>query len=235
MHVPYDGDFYKKHPLTCDPDDLWGQVRRTVHGQPVPEEQIQMIVDAVVQGLKLESADFVLDLCCGNGALSDRVFAHCSGGLGVDFSPPLIEVAHRRFQRPPHQCFELASVDDWLVREEPTDRFSVAFCYGSFSYLSEEVATLMLREVAFRFPLVRRFFLGNLPDLDQRAVLVGNRPWVPGDERRAETQFGIMRSMREFEELAALTGWKAECTKMPANFFAAAGRFDVVLTRVEHK
>ncbi len=44
---------YKEYPKTLPPDDLWGQVRRTVYGKPVSEDQIQMMVDAIVAGLEL--------------------------------------------------------------------------------------------------------------------------------------------------------------------------------------
>jgi len=30
---------YKEYPKTLDPDDVWGQVRRTVNGKPVSEDQ----------------------------------------------------------------------------------------------------------------------------------------------------------------------------------------------------
>lgn len=231
--VPYDADFYKKHPLTCDPDDLWGQVRRTVNGRPVSEAQIQAIVDAVRAGLDLQPNDVLLDLCCGNGALSDRVFSLCAGGVGVDFSPPLIETALARFAVPGQREYVLDSADVWVEAAPGAERFTVALCYGSFSYLDEGAARRLLYGLATRFPSVRRVFLGNLPDLLRREALVGGRPWAPGDERRHDTQFGIMRSEAELAALAAACGWRAELRRMPEGFYGAGLRYDAVLVRPE--
>jgi SAM-dependent methyltransferase len=231
--VPYNADFYKEHPLTCDPDDLWGQVRRTVQGRPVSEEQIQLIVDAIKAGLELRTDDVLLDLCCGNGALTDRLFDLCSGGLGVDFSPPLIEVANRRFARNPDRKYVLSAVDAWLDDQAPSDRYTVALCYGSFSYLSVPAVETVLSQVRARFPRVRAMYLGNLPDKEQLERLVGSRPWTPGDEDRHDTQFGCMRTAAEVRALASVYGWQASIHRMPDHFYASGARFDAILVRPE--
>jgi SAM-dependent methyltransferase len=231
--VPYDANFYKKHPLTCDPDDLWGQVRRTVKGKPVGEDQIQLIVDAVTSGLGLKADDRLLDLCCGNGALTDRIFTRCEGGCGVDFSEPLIEVARRRFEDGSRSKYVLSDVVEWVGDAQNSGPYSVALCYGSFSYLSTSQAEALLRNLWLNFPSVRSFFLGNLPDRAQLARLVGDRPWCDGDENRPDTQFGIMRTDEEITTLANKAGWHAHAVRMPAEFFAAEARYDAVLTRRE--
>ena len=100
-------NFYKEHPKTCSPDDFWGQVKRTVNGTPVTQDQIDMIVDAVIKQLHLDLEDTLLDLCCGNGALSTLFFKYCKGGLGVDFSEYLISIANRNFALPPDQTYIL--------------------------------------------------------------------------------------------------------------------------------
>ena len=78
---------YKDYPKTVPEEDFWGQVRRTVNGKPVPEEQIKMIVDAILAGLALRPEDNCLDIACGNGYLSSYLFPHCQSLFGVDASP----------------------------------------------------------------------------------------------------------------------------------------------------
>lgn len=65
---------FKEHPKTVAQDDFWAQVKRTVNGQPVSQEQIDMIVARVKSGLILQRGDKLLDLACGNGALSRYFF-----------------------------------------------------------------------------------------------------------------------------------------------------------------
>ena len=74
MIYPKSDYFHKEYPKTLDPDDLWGQVRRTVNGKPVSDAQIALIVAAIRDGLQFSKEDVVLDLACGNGALSSYFF-----------------------------------------------------------------------------------------------------------------------------------------------------------------
>ena len=43
MTDPPELSFYKEHPKTCDPEDFWGQVKRTVN------ERYEMIFKAVTR------------------------------------------------------------------------------------------------------------------------------------------------------------------------------------------
>ncbi len=221
--------FYKEHPKTCAPKDYWRQVARTRDGEPVGEDQIQMIVDGVLAGLELSAADVLLDLCCGNGALSDRIFARCNGGLGVDFSPALIEVAKRDFERP-DRVYVLEDVLAFIERTPDTARFTKALCYGSFMYLPEDVAEGVLRTVGARFAGVTRLMIGNLPDRHKARQFLG--PYHrPGIEDDPEAATGIWRTEEEFADLANRCGWDCSFTRQPPGFFAAGYRYDAVLTR----
>ncbi|MDG2113706.1 MAG: hypothetical protein P8N02_13955, partial [Actinomycetota bacterium] len=65
---------HKVYPQQFDRNDFWSQIKRTVNGEPVSEEDIGMIVDQVTGQLQLASADHLLDLGCGNAALAARMF-----------------------------------------------------------------------------------------------------------------------------------------------------------------
>ena len=55
--------YYENRVKSCDPDDLWRQVDRTVSGKVVAEEQIAMIETAILEGLRLARKDRLLDIC----------------------------------------------------------------------------------------------------------------------------------------------------------------------------
>src|SRR5690348_16761296 len=125
MTVESSSDYrFRHHPEECDPEDLWGQVKRTVNGNPVPEEQIEMIVQAIASGLDLAEDDVVLDLCCGNGALTTRIFQRCKGGLGVDYSKFLIEIANTRHCTRPSEQYLLSDALLYLETEDQPERFT---------------------------------------------------------------------------------------------------------------
>ncbi len=77
----FDHDAYAR---SREADDFWGQIRRTVQGVPVSDDQIALIVDTIREALRLGPDDTLLDIACGNGALSQLLFGSCARYLGVD-------------------------------------------------------------------------------------------------------------------------------------------------------
>jgi cyclopropane fatty-acyl-phospholipid synthase-like methyltransferase len=225
------GYYFKEHPKTCAPDDFWGQVKRTVNGKPVTQDQIDMIVAAVRDGLQLGGEDVVLDICCGNGALTTYFFQYSAGGLGVDFSDYLIEVARQNFVKRESEAFLLADVVEFARSHERPERFTKAVCYGSFQYLPKDAAAEFLRHLRARFTGLRAFFIGNIPDRERAASFHGKKV-AHAKLDSPETPIGIWRSREEFTKLAADTGWRASYSLMPAAYYGAGYRYDVLLTSV---
>ena len=222
---------YKEYPKTLPPDDFWGQVRRTIFGRRITEEEIGVMVDAIIRGLDLQPGDVVLDLASGNGALSSRLYPHCRSLLGVDNSAYLIEVARANFEHPPQYTFLLDDAAHYVAWEPDPTRFTKVLCYGSFSFFSGTDASNVLEALGGRFANVSRVFIGNLPDRDR-----AGRFFPKGMDYEAEmddhaSQCGTWRSEAQLHELASAAGWSSRVSLMPAGFFNAHYRFDLVLDR----
>ncbi|MGE4192818.1 MAG: class I SAM-dependent methyltransferase [Pseudodesulfovibrio sp.] len=224
-------EFYDEVVRRCEPDDFWGQVMRSMGGNRFPEERVEMIVSAIIEGLDLREDDYLLDLCCGNGALSTRVFARCRGGYGVDFSGELIRVARENFEDSPRETYQLGDVVEYLGLEPRPERFTKVVCYGSFQCLAQDDARRFLADINRRFVGVSRIFLGNMPDLDRLDDYPAGKRHSKGCEREHNSMFGVWRTKDEIVELAREAGWSAEVSTMPSSFPAATFRFDAVLTR----
>lgn len=222
---------YKEHPKTCQPKDFWGQVKRTVNGKPVSQDQIDMIVNAVVEQLELNQGDFLLDLCCGNGALTSLLVEHCQGGLGVDFSEYLIKVANENFAKPRVQTYILSDVLEFCESPITPEKFTKILCYGSFSYIESDRAERLLCLLVDKFPNITAAFIGNYPDKAKMLDFFGERDIEPGVENDPDSPIGIWRNDAEFKELANRCGWTAKIHKMPETYYAAHYRYDIVLTR----
>ncbi|RKP46187.1 class I SAM-dependent methyltransferase [Pararobbsia silviterrae] len=221
----------RHHPETCDDDDVWAQVRRTVNGRPVSAEQIAMIVAQITTALELTQDDTLLDLCCGNGALTTSIFSACHGGLGVDYSAFLIDVANRRFVKRSSEGYLLADALAYLQQEAAPERFTKVLCYGAFQYFPPETALQMLRVLHDRFTCVETLFLGQLPDRSRaHAFYKGSVP--PADELAATGgTLGAWRTPAEMDALAVQAGWRTQIVRMPDSFYSAHYRYDAVLKR----
>lgn len=230
MSDPSGGAYYKTYPRNCAADDYWGQVGRTVKGIAVPQQQIDLIVDNVSCSLDLSADDTLLDLCCGNGALTAYFFSRCRGGVGVDFSEFLIDVANRKFRARPDERYVCADALDYLGTEPQPDMFTKVLCYGAFQYFPTETGRRLLDALRTKFGHVARLHLGNLPDKTRLEDFYKDREYVPGIENSAETPIGIWWSPDELARLAAACGWSCRILRMPEQFYASHYRFDALLT-----
>lgn len=219
---------YEDHAKRCAPEDFWGQVKRTIGGKPVDAAQIELIIDAIHGGLALAQSDILLDLCCGNGALTDMVFNRCAGGTGVDVSPHLVDIANKYFARPPERIYRLDEVVAFASEAPDASRFTKALCYGSFKYFSDETAHQLLKMLRLRFPKIERFFIGNNVDKARREEFFYSKADTANTNGH-NTFTGLWRTEDEFTDLAVQSGWNAQFQRMPKEFYAAHYCFDVVL------
>lgn len=222
---------FKEYPKTLAPNDFWGQIKRSVNGQPVSEEQIQLIVATIRKALAFQPGDHLLDLACGNGALSRYFFDDCAEVYGVDYSEVLIEVAKCNFEQLPLRRFDLADVGDYITAETDPTRFTKALCYGSFPYFPEHTARLVLNTLCRDYSHVERVFIGNLPDLERYQDFYTDGRDHTAELKDHDSKIGIWRSADEFRQLALDCGWKAHIQRMPEGFYTAHYRYDALLER----
>lgn len=223
---------YNEYPKTLAPDDFWGQVRRTRYGKPISEEDVGVIIATIIRGLELAPDDTLLDLACGNGALSSRLFSSCRAFLGVDASEYLIKVARDNFERLPEYSFKMEDVARYTWNEPGTARFTKALCYASFAYLDLETSARMLAGLRRRFVNVSSVFIGNVPDRERAHLFYKDRGDFVDEMDDHTSQIGIWWSQPEFSKFVASEGWSAQFRRMPEHVFNAIYRYDAVLTRI---
>jgi cyclopropane fatty-acyl-phospholipid synthase-like methyltransferase len=222
---------YDEHARTCAPDDFLGQTRRTVQGVPVSDDQLQMIVEAINSGLGMRPDDVLLELACGNGALSHFIFDSCEEYLGVDISEYLISVAKKNFEELPHYRYAVQGASEYVRQEQHPERFSKVLCYAGFQFFSADEAAEILNSLFKKFNNVQTVFIGNLPDKDRAGEFYKTRQPSAEELSDYSTAIGSWRTRSEFEQLAGDAGWKVRYSTMPAKFHASYYRYDALLTR----
>ena len=222
---------HEAHAQSVPADSYWKQVRRTVNGEPVSDAQIVLIISTITNALSLKRDDVVLDLACGNGALSSCLFDKCAGIVGVDISPYLIKIARKDFAKPPHYCFYEEDMVSYVVRENGDSSLTKALIYGAFQYVSRDDAIVVLRALNERFSSISKVFIGNLPDRRMADRFYRDHEPTEIELNDPDARVGVWYLPEEFEAMAGTAGWLASCSSMPAEFYASAYRFDVTLSR----
>jgi len=227
-------DAHKVYPKQFARDDFWSQIKRTVNGEPVSEEDIAMIVDQIGRHLALEGGGRLLDLGCGNAALASRLFPRLEGYTGVDFSEYLLGVAREYFsEEGKTEYFEQDALSFAQGCAAP-ERFDKALCYGCMSYLSREDLLALLSAFSERFEGLTRVFFGNVPDRARAPEFFARREVTDYDLDDPTSPIGVWWDPEELRGAARERGFEAEVVRMPAAFYGATYRFDLSLSRPGH-
>lgn len=196
-------------------DSLWSQVGALERSLP-GEDSADALVEAIVASLQLQAQDLLLDLGCGNGALTDLTSRCCAGSLGVDVDPSMIATAREQFEKPGRH-FELSDMLAYGQEETEPARFTKILCHGSFQYLWPVQAAQVLRILHDRFVGARKLLLGALPDLERLSVFTQDiaphmfETGVPaGYADDAGSSVGVWRTRQEIIRLGQEAGWRVE-------------------------
>ena len=220
---------YLERPKQFGREDFWQQVRRTINGQPLSDDQIQLIVQQIAKGLSLDQSDKLLDIGCGNGALTVLLAPFAGEILGVDYSEYLIGIAQEHFESPKLKFLELSI--ERMIEDKLNGSFGKALLYGVSSYLCDD---LVERLTAWYFSRAGKsaMFIGNVRDKRYAAEFYKE---ARGDQELSDhtTSIGKWRTKEWFIELGQRLELQVEFMKMPSMFYLSSYYFDVLFKRLE--
>lgn len=225
-------DYWKQYfRSTALSDNPHRKVGRTVNKQPISEEHFDAIINDISEKLALGADDVLLDLCCGNGSISNRLAPLCKTVTGVDFTEELIDDLRRNKQHA-NITEQVGDVNELQFDPAAFDKILLYFSLQHFSHA--QATRLLLSAVQWLKP-GGRFLIGDIPD-SARTWNFFNTP-----EREAiyfdglkneQPVIGVWYDKMFMEKLAHYAGF-SECKiyDQPEGFFNAHYRFDVLLTK----
>lgn len=209
------------------------QVGRIKGGMTLSEQILDDIVQHIVEQTKLQSNDILLDLCCGNGLLTQKLAKRCKEVYAVDISPAQIELAKQQFSSPNIQ-YVAADVAEggYLPKHVKCSKINL---YFSFQYFDS-------------FSMGKKAISNMLPYLDDGgSIFIGDVPAKKYLKRYYATpkarlkyflqqllgtnDMGKFWSAREMQRIADHLGMKLKVTEQPAKLPYASYRQDFLLKK----
>lgn len=141
-------------------DSLKAQVGRWQH------HDTEFIAKTIIDILKINKKDRVLDLCCGNGLITSVVAKSCQEIHGVDFSKNLIEVAERN-NKSQNASYYLKSAID-IGELFPENTFDKAYCYAAFQYFNYKNGEQLMESIARVTKQNGLILIGDIPNKEKK-------------------------------------------------------------------
>lgn len=209
-------------------DPFW-QVGKTVNGQAVGTEQLDLICDSIVSALSLTFNDNVLDIGCGNGLVTRKIAEQVKSIIGIERNQALFEQAVR------HKCGQnqLYINSDVFSFDSNSTHADKVYLYEVIQHVSHQQVTGFLRHISSFMGSEQKIFIGGVPD-EERKWDFYNTP-----ERRE----GLFRHMtetgndpvgywfhrEEFQFLARELGMQAKIMDQPSELYTSHYRFNCLL------
>jgi SAM-dependent methyltransferase len=144
------------------------QVGHTIAGKPYSERIFNELIAGLSRSLALQKQDVVLDLCCGNGLITAHLAAYCKSMVGVDFSPPLIDIANHVHKPANTSYYRLDVMKLEELQSPDCGHFNKILMYGALQHFQKKDLRTILENV-FNLSIAKpRIVIGGVPDIRRR-------------------------------------------------------------------
>lgn len=208
------------------------QVARTGGKVPITDDLMDEVAVHISQHLSLQLKESLLDVCCGNGLLTQRLAHRCQEVLGIDLSHAQIELAR---QQHPAINTQYLWADATRLSHSLSGEFDKINLYFSFQYMDTlEKGRKALTEMHKLLKPGGKIFLGDVPDCQKLSVFFPSafQQWKYRIQlMMGKSPMGKFWCEEEIRSLAEELSMKITAFDQPAHFPYAHYRRDYLLEK----
>lgn len=221
---------YDKRVMKGAAQDFLRQVGHTEGGAPITDRQLAAMTGDLETLLDLDPSDRLLDLCCGNGAVTVRLAPRVAACTGLDLSGHLIDVA-RKYNAPVNTTYQQADLKR-LAQVPPLEPepFSKVLMHAALQHFRPADLEPLLRAILARCGPDPVIVFGFVPEHGKQKALFSTlrkRLYRTYLQVTGQDVFGHWWSRRDLETVADKLGLSCSFHPVDASLAAAAYRFNV--------
>lgn len=214
-------------------EDPLKQVGKTVDGIPVGLEQIKILLGHIVENLELTHDDKLIDLCCGNGLLTELLSKKAKDVTGVDFSTGLIDSASNNSSG----AVQYINKDIMKLEGEFFRNSNKIVMYEGLQHLPHDALYPLLSKLKGS-SCFNKFFIGGVPDKERISDYYDTpekMSFFNECERLGNSHMGKWWTFREIDLVANNVGLRATKVNQDRRLYTSYYRFDCLIERVENE
>jgi len=160
--------FWQSYPRRAADLDKFQQVGKTVGGEAICDDVFKVIIDDIVEKLDLKKTDRLLDLCCGNGLISEALASKVEVIVGIDISKPLIKTANQTSYNDnvKYICYDVKDLKSFS--DEYSGYFTKVLCYEALSFFEEKDFDNILKSLENITEPNSKYFFGSVLDYKKK-------------------------------------------------------------------
>jgi len=225
--------YYSERVKNDKRDNFLWQVGKTVNGEEVPSEQIEIIINTIASRLKLDKIDNTLDIGCGNGLLTNKISEYVSDITGIELTRELYEIAEE-YNSSDNISYANCNVLDFEVMGHGKF-FSKVYLYEVIQHLNYREVDLLFSKLTGITTDDPMIFIGGILDVEKKWVFFDTveRRYMYFDGLLSENDpLGTWYHRDFFTCLAKKHNLNVECFDQDRNLYTSHYRFDCVLRKI---
>jgi 2-polyprenyl-3-methyl-5-hydroxy-6-metoxy-1,4-benzoquinol methylase len=212
-------------------NSLLKQVGKTVNGNEVSKEQIELIITNINKSLCLSKNNSLIDLCCGNGLITRQLAPYVNKVLGVDMSSGLIKIA-KQFNN--NHNIEYINSNALDLDNNLFTEFEKVLMYEAVQHFSKYQLFDLLQKLG-SLHTGSLFLLGSIPNKEKIKDYYNTEEkfmYYIRCENEGKSHMGRWWTMNEIEQIASNCGFKPTFSFQDQALYTSYYRFDVILEKL---
>ena len=185
----------------------------------------------IISMLKITNKDRVLDVCCGNGLLTELVAESCHGITGIDQSEILIKSANDKSESN-NMSFILGDALK-LTEVLNESKFDKIYLQFSFQYFDKKgMGAKVIKEMISLLKPKGLLFIGDIPEKSKRFDFYNSLPklfYLFTSKLRGKNSMGKFWSPDELAQICVKLNIKGTYLKQPELLEYSWYRFDYLI------
>ena len=222
--------YWEKYWKSIDSTKNQESIGRTKFGKVIKDKDFQSEIDFIAERLELKTNDVLVDLCAGNGLVTNKLLEYVSRVVAIDYSKPLLDNFVNRSLNITKICQNVKEFDFSELR------YSKLVWYFSIQHFSYSEVTIILKRMLKGLSSGGKIYIGDIPDYDKIWEFYSKpeyKAFYFEKLLRSEEHIGTWFERDFFVHLLDFLGYnsKFEIINKPENHFNSSSRFDLLITK----